>query len=67
MRFGPPYIAAALCFAAFAFAPALVNPGLLFLIGLTMVQSVFALSWNLLFRYAGLASFGHAMFYGIGA
>jgi len=48
-------------------APLVVNPGLLFLIGLTMTQAVFALSWNLMFRYAGLASFGHAMFYGIGA
>jgi branched-chain amino acid transport system permease protein len=57
----------ALGFAGLALAPLLVNPGLLFVIGLTMLQAVFALSWNLLFRYAGLASFGHAMFYGIGA
>ena len=48
-------------------APVMVNQGLLFLIGLAVIQSVFALSWNLMFRYGGLASFGHAMFYGCGA
>ncbi len=57
----------ATCLAALALAPLFVNRGLLFVIGLTMLQALFALSWNLLFRYAGLASFGHAMFYGIGA
>ena len=51
---------------ALAAAPFAVNQGLLFLIGLAMIQGIFALSWNLMFRYAGLASFGHAMFYGIG-
>ena len=49
------------------FAPQLVNPGLLFVIGMTLIQSVFALSWNLLFGYTGLPSFGHAGFYAIGA
>lgn len=44
-----------------------INPGLLFLAGLTLVHAVFALSWNLLFGYAGLASFGHAGFFAIGA
>lgn len=67
MAFGPRLGAIALALAALALAPLFVNPGLLFVIGLTMLQAVFALSWNLLFRYAGLASFGHAMFYGIGA
>jgi branched-chain amino acid transport system permease protein len=52
--------------AVLAVAPFVVNQGLLFLIGLAMIQAVFALSWNLMFRYAGLGSFGHAMFYGIG-
>jgi branched-chain amino acid transport system permease protein len=52
--------------AALAAAPFAVNQGLLFLIGIAMLQAMFALSWNLMFRYAGLASFGHAMFYGIG-
>jgi len=52
---------------AFAFAPFLVNPGLVFLAGFALIQIVFALSWNLLFSYAGLVSFGHAAFFGIGA
>lgn len=55
------------CIVALAAAPMVANQGLLFLIGLTMAQAVFALSWNLLFRYSGIASFGHSMFYGIGA
>lgn len=60
------FIGAVLCILLF-FAPELVNPGLLFIIGMTLIQSVFALSWNLLFGYTGLASFGHAGFYAIGA
>jgi branched-chain amino acid transport system permease protein len=55
------------CAGVLVFAPFLFNPGLLFLVGLTLVQALFALSWNLLFRYAGVTSFGHAMFYGVGA
>jgi ABC-type branched-subunit amino acid transport system permease subunit len=43
------------------------NPGLLFLAGVTLIQALFALSWNLLFGYTGLASFGHAGFFAIGA
>lgn len=54
-------------FALLFVAPHLVNAGLLFIIGMTLIQSVFALSWNLLFGYTGLASFGHAGFYAIGA
>jgi branched-chain amino acid transport system permease protein len=56
-----------IAFAALAGLPVIVNPGLLFLIGLTLIQAVFALSWNLLFGYTGLASFGHAGFFAIGA
>jgi branched-chain amino acid transport system permease protein len=48
-------------------APGLLNPGLLFILGLTLIQAVFALSWNLLFGYTGLASFGHAGFFALGA
>lgn len=48
-------------------APYWVNQGLLFLVGLALIEALFALSWNLMFSYAGLASFGHAAFYGIGA
>lgn len=57
----------ALFVAGLLVAPFAVNPGLLFLIGLAMLQALFALSWNLMFSRAGLGSFGHAMFYGIGA
>lgn len=48
-------------------APDLLNPGLLFIVGMTLIQSIFALSWNLLFGFTGLASFGHAGFFAIGA
>ena len=33
----------------------------------SLIQIVFALSWNILFGYTGLVSFGHAGFYAIGA
>mgnify|MGYP001057111169 FL=1 len=52
---------------AFLLAPFLVHPGLVFIAGFAMIQIVFALSWNLLFSYAGLVAFGHAAFFGIGA
>jgi branched-chain amino acid transport system permease protein len=48
-------------------APLWAGQGLLFIIGLTLIQALLALSWNLLFGYAGLASFGHAGFFAIGA
>jgi len=47
--------------------PAWANGGLVFLAGVTMIEALFALSWNLLFGFTGLASFGHAAFYGVGA
>lgn len=53
--------------AVFLLAPFLVHPGLVFIAGFAMIQIVFALSWNILFSYAGLVSFGHAAFFGIGA
>lgn len=52
---------------AFLLAPFLVHPGLVFLAGFAMIEIVFALSWNMLFSYAGLVSFGHAAFFGVGA
>lgn len=54
-------------FLLFALAPFLVHPGLVFIAGFAMIQIVFCLSWNLLFSYAGLVSFGHAAFFGVGA
>lgn len=47
--------------------PFLAGPGQVFLIGIAVIQVVFALSWWLLFSYAGVASFGHAAFYAAGA
>lgn len=53
--------------ALFVAAPFSVNAGLLFLAGIALTEIIFALSWNMLFSYAGLASFGHAAFFGVGA
>lgn len=53
--------------AVFLLAPFIVHPGLVFIAGFAVIQMVFALSWNILFSYAGLVSFGHAAFFGIGA
>lgn len=47
--------------------PLWANSGLVFLAGTTIVVGVFALSWNLLFGYAGLASFGSGGLFSIGA
>lgn len=47
--------------------PLWANPGLLFLVGITMIEALFALSWNFLFTYAGVVSFGHAAFFALGA
>jgi len=47
--------------------PLWVNAGPLYVVGTVLIQIVFALSWNILFGYAGLVSFGHAGFFAIGA
>lgn len=47
--------------------PAWVGAGPLYVVGTVLVQVVFALSWNILFGYTGLVSFGHAGFFAIGA
>lgn len=62
-----PLLACALVLAALAAAPDVLNPGLLFILGLTLIQALFSLSWNLLFGYTGLASFGHSGFFALGA
>ncbi|WP_342363708.1 branched-chain amino acid ABC transporter permease [Terrarubrum flagellatum] len=62
-----PALALAALFLAFVSAPFLVHPGLVFIAGFAMIEIVFALSWNMLFSYAGLVSFGHAAFFGVGA
>ena len=38
-----------------------------FVVGLALIEALFALSWNLLFNYTGIASFGHAAFFAVGA
>ena len=52
---------------AFASLPFWADQGIMFLAGLVLIEAVFALSWNLLFGFTGLASFGHAAFFAIGA
>lgn len=52
---------------AFATLPYWANQGIMFLAGLALIEIVFALAWNLLFGFTGLASFGHAAFFAIGA
>ncbi|MDP3135736.1 MAG: hypothetical protein Q8N17_05305, partial [Burkholderiaceae bacterium] len=56
--------AAVVCFVS---VPLWANQGLLFVFGILLIDALFALSWNLLFGYAGLAAFGHAAFFAIGA
>lgn len=47
--------------------PLWVNAGPLYIVGTVLIQVMFALSWNILFGYTGLVSFGHAGFFAIGA
>jgi ABC-type branched-subunit amino acid transport system permease subunit len=51
----------------FYLVPLWAGGGVLFLAGTAVIHGLFALSWNLLFGYAGLAAFGHAAFFGLGA
>lgn len=53
--------------AVLATLPLWVNAGPLYVVGTVLVQVIFALSWNILFGYTGLVSFGHAGFFAIGA
>ena len=62
-----PFVLGALTLVAAATVPLWANPGLEFIIGLVLIQALFAMSWNILFGYAGLASFGHAGFFAMGA
>ena len=62
-----PFVLGALTLAAAATVPLWANQGLEYIIGLVLIQALFAMSWNILFGYAGLASFGHAGFFAIGA
>ena len=56
-----------LVLAALVALPALVNKFYLGLLIEVFVLAVFAMSYNLLLGYSGIISFGHAMFFGLGA
>jgi ABC-type branched-subunit amino acid transport system permease subunit len=60
-------IAAVLAIVLTISLPFWADPGLLFVAGLTLIEILFALSWNMLFGYAGVVSFGHAAFFALGA
>ena len=50
-----------------AVPPAAPNDFLLHTLCVAMIYAVLAASWDLLFGFAGLISFGHAAFFGLGA
>jgi branched-chain amino acid transport system permease protein len=50
-----------------ATVPFWANSGIVFLSGIVLTEALFAISWNLLFGFTGLVSFGHAAFFAIGA
>ena len=58
---------AIIALALILFMPLLVNAGLLYLVGATLILAVYAVGWNLLFSWAGLASFGSGGLFTIGA
>jgi len=47
--------------------PYLVTPTLVFIIGVAILQGLFAMSWHFLFKNVGVISFGHAAFFATGA
>jgi branched-chain amino acid transport system permease protein len=49
-----------------ATVPFWANSGIVFLSGVVLTEALFAMSWNLLFGFTGLVSFGHAAFFAIG-
>ncbi|MET0429824.1 MAG: branched-chain amino acid ABC transporter permease, partial [Microvirga sp.] len=53
--------------AVLAVLPLVANDSVKFVVGLAIIEALFALSWNLLFNYTGIASFGHAAFFAVGA
>lgn len=53
--------------AVFAALPSMIGESYLFLTIDFMVMALFALSYNLLLGQAGMLSFGHAAYYGLGA
>lgn len=62
-----PYLFIAVLFALGAAAPFIIKPYHLNMLTEILIFALFAVSYNLLLGYAGLLSFGHAMFFGTGA
>lgn len=60
-------LVAGLAVAVLLAMPLLVNPGLLYLVGMTLILAVYSVGWNVLFSWAGLASFGSGGLFCIGA
>lgn len=54
-------------FVVAALVPLFASSAGVFIVGLTMIEALFALCWFFLFQYAGVVSFGHAAFFAIGA
>lgn len=62
------YVCAVLASVALlASLPFWASQAVLFVAGLVLTSALFALSWNLLFGYAGISSFGHAAFFSLGS
>lgn len=61
------FIVIVVLFAAGALMPALLKQYSLNMLTEIIIFSLFAVSYNLLLGYAGLLSFGHAAFFGLGA
>lgn len=55
------------CLAVLLAMPIIVGESYLFLCANFLIMALFAMSYNLLFGKAGMLSFGHAAYYGIGA
>lgn len=47
--------------------PQVTNRGVTFIAAVTYLYIVFGFSWNLMFGYTGMASFGHGAFFAVGA
>jgi branched-chain amino acid transport system permease protein len=62
-----PYLFIAALFALGAVMPLVLKPYHVNMLTEIIVFALFAVSYNLLLGYAGLLSFGHAMFFGMGA
>lgn len=66
-RIDPQVYALAFIAASLAAIPGFRDPFYNYMASLFMILSMFSLSYNILFGYAGLLSFGHALFYAGGA